>query len=62
MIKLCKPAMEPNPDALLDRIRAIEMQLEQGIPSAEVKEKVVYVNADEGAKRFKSRSRSCRQL
>lgn len=50
MIKLCKPAMEPNPDTLLDRIRAIEMQLEQGIPSAEVKEKVVYVNADEGAK------------
>ncbi|WP_138264724.1 DNA polymerase III subunit gamma/tau [[Clostridium] hylemonae] len=49
LIKLCRPAMETKPDTLLDRIRAIEKQLEQGLPAAEVKEKVVYVNADEAA-------------
>ena len=31
MIKLCKPAMETNQDSLLERIRAIEKQLEDGI-------------------------------
>lgn len=31
LIKLCKPAMETNQDALLDRIRAVEKQLEHGI-------------------------------
>lgn len=28
LIKLCRPAMDQNKDALLDRIRAIEKQLE----------------------------------
>ena len=29
LIKLCKPAMETNPDTLLDRIRAVEEKVEQ---------------------------------
>ncbi|MBP3925907.1 MAG: DNA polymerase III subunit gamma/tau [Clostridium sp.] len=33
-IKLCKPAMETNLDAILDRIRVLEQQLEEGIPMA----------------------------
>ncbi len=32
LIKLCCPAMETSQDALLDRIRAIEKQLEEGLP------------------------------
>lgn len=31
LIKLCRPAMEVNQDALLDRIRAVEKQLEEGM-------------------------------
>ena len=31
LIKLCRPAMEQNSDALLDRIRLIEKQLEEGV-------------------------------
>ena len=31
LIKLCRPAMETRPDALLDRIRAVEKQLEEGM-------------------------------
>ena len=46
MIKLCKPAMETNQDSLLERIRAIEKQIENGIPQAEAKEKVVYVSGE----------------
>ena len=30
-VKLCKPAMETNQDAILDRIRALEKQLEEGV-------------------------------
>jgi len=45
MIKLCKPAMEVNQDSLLDRIRAVEEQLEQGV-SVKTPE-VVYVNREE---------------
>lgn len=33
-IKLCKPAMETNLDAVLDRIRALEQQIEEGVPMA----------------------------
>lgn len=43
LIKLCTPAMEVNTDSLLDRIRAVEEKLEQGL--SEVQEKVVYMNA-----------------
>lgn len=46
LIKLCKPAMETNPDSLLDRIRAIEEQIEGGLVTQEVQQKVVYVNED----------------
>ena len=45
LIKLCKPAMEINQDSLLERIRAVEEQLENGI-SAKATE-VVYVNREE---------------
>ena len=31
LIKLCKPQMEKNYDSILDRIRALESQLEQGV-------------------------------
>ena len=31
-LKLCCPAMEVSRDALLDRIRAVEKQLEEGLP------------------------------
>ena len=43
LIKLCKPAMETNTDALLDRIRAVETKLEQTDSAHPVQEKVVYV-------------------
>ena len=46
LIKLCRPAMDQNQDALLDRIRLIEKQLEEGLSDSAVKEKVVYVNSD----------------
>lgn len=32
LIKLCRPSMDSGKDALLDRIRAIEKQLEEGLP------------------------------
>ena len=38
LIKLCRPAMDQNKDALLDRIRAIEKQLEDGAWEAPVRE------------------------
>ena len=47
LIKLCTPAMEPDQDSLLDRIRAVEDKVEQGIVSAgNVQERIVYVNGD----------------
>ena len=46
LIKLCTPAMETGQDSLLDRIRAVEEKLENGLASAEVRERVVYVNGD----------------
>ncbi len=46
LIKLCRPAMEVNQDSLLDRIRAVEKQLEEGVFSQPVQEKVVYVNEE----------------
>ena len=43
LIKLCKPQMENNYDSLLDRLKAIETQLENGVtvsaPAAAVQEK-----------------------
>ena len=48
LIKLCTPAMEVEQDTLLDRIRAVEEKLEQGISAGAVTEKVVYVSGDGG--------------
>lgn len=44
LIKLCRPAMDQNKDALLDRIRAIEKQLEEGTWEAPVRERIVYAS------------------
>ena len=47
LIKLCAPAMEPDQDTLLERIRAVEEKVEKGIEAAaDMKERVVYVNDD----------------
>lgn len=46
LIKLCKPQMENTRDSLLDRIRALEKQVEEGIAAAPVQEKVGYVNGE----------------
>ena len=45
LIKLCKPEMEASQDSILDRIRAVEEKVEQGIASPRAE--VVYVNKDE---------------
>jgi len=34
LIKLCRPAMEVHPDTILDRVRALEQQLEAGVLAA----------------------------
>ena len=45
LIKLCTPTMETNQDSLLERIRAVEEKVEQGIAAAgSMQEKIVYVN------------------
>ena len=44
LIKLCRPAMDQNKDALLDRIRAIEKQLEEGAWEAPVRDCIVYAS------------------
>ena len=50
LIKLCRPAMETNPDTLLDRLRAIEEKLENGdFMGNAARERIVYVNGPEGA-------------
>jgi len=46
MIKLCKPAMETNYDSLLERLRAIEKQIEEGVQTTPAKEKIVYVSGE----------------
>ncbi len=45
LIKLCRPAMEVNQDSLLERIRAVEQQLEKG--SGGKTQEVVYVERKE---------------
>ncbi|MGN1167395.1 MAG: DNA polymerase III subunit gamma/tau [Lachnospiraceae bacterium] len=49
LIKLCRPQMETTQDALFDRIRAIENKLEEGAFESYPKERIVYVNAQDGA-------------
>ena len=49
LIKLCRPAMETNPDSLLDRLRAVEEKLENGdFFEGMARERVVYVNGAAG--------------
>lgn len=45
LIKLCKPEMEVSQDSLIARIRAVEEQLEKGLPIGQTE--VVYVNRAE---------------
>ena len=47
LIKLCCPAMDPNYDALSDRVRALEKQLEKGLLEADEREKIVYVSGED---------------
>ena len=44
LIKLCRPAMDQNKDTLLDRIRAIEKQLEEGRGKHRSRERIVYAS------------------
>ncbi len=45
LIRLCRPAMETSSDALLDRIRALEKQVEDSLDRA-AEQKVVYVSQE----------------
>lgn len=47
LIKLCKPQMESQKDSLLDRIRALEKQVEEATFSGGTQERVVYVDRAE---------------
>ena len=46
LIKLCKPQMETTKDSILDRIRALEKQVEEGNFALPAQEKVVYVSGE----------------
>ena len=47
LVKLCKPQMESTKDSLLDRIRALEKQVEEGnFAAAQPQERGVYVNGE----------------
>ena len=46
LIKLCRPQMETTRDSLLDRIRVLEKQVEEGIPAEIPPQRVVYVNGE----------------
>lgn len=50
MIKLCCPAMETTRDALLDRIRAVEKQLEDGLPERPARDKNIDEERDRAAR------------
>ena len=49
LIKLCKPEMEIEQDTLLERIRAVEEKVENGVVST--RPEVVYVNREEAVTR-----------
>ena len=53
LIKLCKPAMEVSQDSLLDRIRAVEEQLEKGVPMKA--QEVVYVERAEAKSKVEAK-------
>ena len=46
LIKLCKQQMESTRDSLLDRIRALEKHVEEGISATPAQEKIVYVTGE----------------
>ena len=48
LIKLCKPEMEVEQDSLLERIRAVEEKVENGVPAAG--QQVVYVERQDARK------------
>ena len=49
LIKLCTPAMEPDQDSLVERIRAVEEKVERGIvPEGNPAERMAYANGDSG--------------
>ena len=54
-IKLCRPQMESENDALLDRLRVLEEKVEQKAAAGAVTEKVVYVRESGGVSGEKSR-------
>ena len=47
LIKMCRPQMEQTKDSLLDRIRTLEKQVEEGAFQAPQGEKVVYVSKED---------------
>lgn len=53
LIKLCKPQMEATKDSLLDRIRALEKQVEEGNYTSGIAQQVVYVNKEEAKTQVK---------
>lgn len=46
LVKLCRPAMDTNQDALLDRIRAVEKQLEAGVSMQAAQAKETYAGRE----------------
>ena len=46
LIKLCKPEMETNQDSILDRIRAVEEKIENGVVTTAVQSGVQAVSAE----------------
>ena len=53
LIRLCRPQMETGQDALLERVRAVEKKLEEGVLSAPAEERIVYVENNEEKKEEK---------
>lgn len=62
LIKLCRPQMETEKDALLDRIRSIEKRLDEGDFESAARERVVYVNREEQAEEPKKKPELPRAL
>lgn len=47
LIKLCRPSMDSGRDALLDRIRAVEKQIEEGVPKSLPRVNAAYADREE---------------
>lgn len=48
LIKLCRPSMDSGQDALLDRIRAVEKQIEEGVPKSLPRVDAAHADREEG--------------